>query len=1526
MWLLALLILLFVAVVGAIQIPQVQTRLVQYLAQSITERTGFYTSIEGVHIKWFDTGVLDSVTIMDDENRPMIIANQLTVDFDIRTSFDGGNILIDEAQVTGGVLNLRKDAIDSTLNITRFIDTVKSIIRKPRKPKARSAPPLFTINDISLEGITFQYYDAGANLLPDRFDYNHFTIYDIYADASDLHIVADTLEVDIHHMRGYEPDYDLTIDDFSGYYRFTNHDMVFQDFELHAGNSVLRDSLVFKYRTKASLGYFNDSVTLVADIKNSELHAEDLARFAPTLLGYDDAYRVSGRFNGQISDFTLSDMIFSFGAASQLAGTVSFDGLPNTKEAFTELKLKDAWVSPADLKQYVNNEEAYRTMKKFGTVAFSAEFLGFPDDFVANGQFITDLGNIESDINLKLENTPVYSGSLSLQDFDLGTLTDEPELLQQTSFRGYIEGEGITVEEARLNLEAEFDYLGLNQYTYQNITTDARLARSFFEGKLTIDDPNLRFTANGTLDFREGEERIKLAAKLDTAFFHELNLSDKYLFISTQLDADTRGLKVDELKGRAAFDDLYIAYEDRKLLIDSLRFQSDFDSLSRQVKIQTERVKAELTGNFTFTNLANDVQQLAKEYQLIFKNDEKKLEEYYATRQVHPVQYYQDQSYEINYQLELQNANPLLQMFAPEVVLSQNFQAEGRFTGGYTNIFSVQSTFDTLQFRDHYFYDNRVEFTTSKIVDSTSVLAMLYLHSAQQDIATTNLQAPMEDLSLEAIWSGDHIDFQQYIRRQGTDNYANLLGEVKFLTDSTRIHFHPSNLQVLDQEWEFAPQNQILITSQEVIFEQFNVFSEMDDFRQEVVALGTLSTNPDKQLTVNINRFQIANLNPLLEEEYHGEVNGFVDLKGVFTNPADTLQSLILDSEIAVNDFSINTFEVGNIIGLAKWNNQRKNLNLDVMVNRDGQRIVSINGEYDPKQQEDQLSLKATLRGASIKVAEPYVDELFTELEGKINGSIDITGRLNYPILRGKGTLADGHVRVNYLNTRYNFNGGVFFDANTIGVEGLVLKDERNQTATFDGGIFHDGFRNFVLDLNGSLSNVAVLNTTLQDNDMFYGRGYATGTVSLLGSIENLDITARAKTEKGTKIYIPVGGIEGVEQSDFISFVNSDSVLLAKSEIDKVNLSGFNLDLDIEVTPEAYGEIIFDVKTGDIIRGRGQGQLQMLINSQGDFTMFGDLRFLEGGYNFTLYNIINKEFNIEPGSSIAWLGDPYGGVLDIQATYAQVASLAPLVVDPDRRNDDEVRRNYPTEVVLELTGDLMSPDIDFDINILNYPQNNLWLRTAVETLNNTVAYDQEELNRQVFSLIVLRQFSEQGSFDVGGSVGSSVSELLSNQFSYWLSQVDENLEIDVDLGNFDNDRFNTFQLRLSYSFMDGRLRVTRDGGFTDLNNNTNAATVIGDVSVEYLLTDDGRYRVKMYNRNNFNSLTNPIAQNFNTTQGISLLYIQSFDKISDLLTDTRERVIQERKDDSQVNKNADPKPISQSTEQPAPNPAKNLPK
>jgi hypothetical protein len=178
--------------------------------------------------------------------------------------------------------------------------------------------------------------------------------------------------------------------------------------------------------------------------------------------------------------------------------------------------------------------------------------------------------------------------------------------------------------------------------------------------------------------------------------------------------------------------------------------------------------------------------------------------------------------------------------------------------------------------------------------------------------------------------------------------------------------------------------------------------------------------------------------------------------------------------------------------------------------------------------------------------------------------------------------------------------------------------------------------------------------------------------------------------------------------------------------------------------------------------------------------------------------------------------------------------------------------------------------------------------------------DEQEMKRQVFSLIVLRRFSPPESFNTSGSLASSVSELFSNQLSYWMSQVDENLQIDVDLAGMDQESFNAFQLRLSYTFLNGRLRVTRDGTFGNQGNTSNTSNTatgntgtnynaIGDWTVDYLLTADGKFKVKMYSRTNVNPVNTSLNSQSAITTGVSLLYTQSFNEVKDILKSNRDK-------------------------------------
>ena len=420
-----------------------------------------------------------------------------------------------------------------------------------------------------------------------------------------------------------------------------------------------------------------------------------------------------------------------------------------------------------------------------------------------------------------------------------------------------------------------------------------------------------------------------------------------------------------------------------------------------------------------------------------------------------------------------------------------------------------------------------------------------------------------------------------------------------------------------------------------------------------------------------------------------------------------------------------------------------------------------------------------------------------------------------------------------------------------------------------------------------------------EEDATFYGVFYGTGDIHVKGLTSDIEIYSNElKTEKRTKIFIPLQGYETAENKSYIRFVNKKDSINTSAQANEIDLSGIKLDLNLEVTDQAYAEIIFDKNAGDIIKSYGTGQMKIQLDTRGDFNLYGNYIINKGTYNFTLANVINKEFIIEPNSSISWTGDPYEGKMDIIAKYSQNASLAPIldtaVVDISAA---EVRRKYPVAVEMNLTEQLLSPELVFDINITDYPSslpgNNNNVVTTDEFINefySNIRANEQELNKQVFSLILLKRLSTLNSTANAGvrsGATGSMSELLGNYLSHLLSQVDENFEIDLDLTDFNNDSEDNLTYRLSYSFFDGRFRVTRSSTIVNDKNSTNPNSnntneLVGDWTLEYSVTPDGKLRLKAFNKSE--SDIGIITQNnsVNMTYGASLLHAQSFNKLSDL--------------------------------------------
>ncbi len=783
----------------------------------------------------------------------------------------------------------------------------------------------------------------------------------------------------------------------------------------------------------------------------------------------------------------------------------------------------------------------------------------------------------------------------------------------------------------------------------------------------------------------------------------------------------------------------------------------------------------------------------------------------------------------------------------------------------------MQVVNDTISYAGNTFVNNNLNVDASKYIGKPKILAAADIQSAEQFLSNG---AYLNDLVFSTVWDNNKIDFNWYHIQHKLNNTNDLYGEIYFYKDSTQIHLNRSNLSLLDNIWTIQDNNFITIANREITIQNLNISST----EQMLTVAGVISRDPEKVLSISANNLYIGTINPLISKKLSGRLSGEFAISNFYGSPT-------IVSNFYIGDFAINQILVGNIFSSNDWNNDKDLFDIQLVVNRDDTPMILVNGIFNPFDQANALDLNATFMNARLNVAEPFIETLFSKLQGGISGNIRITGPIKSPKIAGEGSISRAGLKVNYLNTFYRVEGNWAFDSTAIYLKELSLTDANNNKATLGGSFTHQNFKKFNINLNGSMQRFLVLSTSANDNELFYGTGIASGTLAITGPIEDITIRAQATTERGTKFYIPIGGTNSSEFEDYISFVDFSDTLqnfYIDAEQD-VKVTGLNLEFDLDVTEDAYGEIIFDITSGDIIRGRGNGHLSMKIDTKGEFTMLGNYEFVSGGYNFTMYNIVNKEFIINPRSKITWTGDPYAGIMDIDASYKVTTSLKPLV-DSVYRDTPDLDRIYPVEVLLSLNGQLLTPDIEFDIIIDEYPKSNADLDTQIKGFLNTIAVDQQELNRQVFSLLILRNFSQQNSFSSSGTIGSSVSEFVSNQLSYWISQVDDNLTIDMDLGNLDADALKTFQLRISYVFMEGKLIVTRDGGFTDPDNVASVSSIAGDWTLEYLLSEDGKLRIKLFNRTNYNQLNSATgsASQALLSGGFSLIFTTSFDNFGEL--------------------------------------------
>jgi hypothetical protein len=1297
-------------------------------------------------------------------------------------------------------------------------------------------------------------------------DLTHFRKIDMLLDRVELGRQSN-FSFNLHNLN-FTCDNGFEVSEIASEFWFADSTVSIRNLNAVASNSFLKiDTLAFdlkKYWTTNN--FFDLKFDLL--IEKLKFDYSDFSFLFPQFEGAGFTGEMSGRLYGKPAEIKGKDFKANIGDLTRVNGDFYINGLPDLENTYLFVNLLESY---ANLNQLRNVEfpaaitplkiELPRFLDNVGVFSYRGNFTGFLNDFVAYGSAYSNLGSIEGDVSFKPTKDDMLKvkGHVTTKNLRIGSIF-KVDYLGKLTLNGDVDG---TIKDTLFNLSFNgvIDTIDIKNYQYQNIIVKGTLQNKLFDGALTINDPNLKMDYEGNLDLSPSLPAFKFRANVSYADLSALNLmSDSVSMISGVVRANFKGNIIDNMQGDIDIEKLRYRNSTGMLYLERATVNNSDQGDVSLLTIKSDWFDAEVNGRYNFFD---------------FKTTLTRFYQHYMPSSFTAEAYERFYENEFTYVVNVKNTDPLTTVFVPGLKIKSPFAIHGFFNNNTLGAYLL-TTIPGIDYEDYKAENLSVDLRAAPN-DFTCIISSNNLQLAKN--------IGMQNLKVLATGKDDRLATNLSWKNEGLKRSSGDIHTVAtFERNRTRfphitLEVAPAEIFVNDSCWNLTSSS---IEMDSTAFSAAEI--SLTNGIQKLLVGGKINENSDARVSFRFDELDFRTFDLILGESgFGGRLNGRFEITGFYSRRN-------FDLDLSLMELSYQSKYLGDLIMKCKWNPEIEKLVSSVTLKDKDRFVVNGKGLIDPVN--NSLDLKLDLDKTPISVLGVFAPFLFYELEGGINGNMHIHGKTNQLMYDGKlvpDTRAG--IGLTFLKTHYYFSDPVYFNNDSMLFKNIKIEDELGNKALLNGSIKHSTFQKMSYDLTVNTDKILAMNTTIANNEWFYGTAIAGGNLSITGKGNEVSLDGDFKSEKGTTIFIPLERRGKVEKYDFIRFVNAQSTAEQPVEFKPVS-SGLNMNFDIEVTPDAKVQLIFNSQIGDIIRGEGNGNVQVKVDKDFNLKLYGDYLIEKGDYLFTLENIINKRFTINRGGTIKWTGDPYDAQIDLTALYKVKTSLYDLFPEGSGAKDLDRVRRLPVDCIIQLKESLLQPTIDFKIE----------LPTAEESLKdavNQLIVTKEDVNKQMISLLMLGRFYTPEFFagkpttETGTEfMGATASELLSNQLSNWLSQITDQLDIGVNIrpGNeISNDQV---ELALSTQILNDR--VTIDGNIANNSNlNTkNSRDLVGDFDVKIKLTNDNRLQLKVYNHAN-----DYVSYEYETgvyTQGIGLSYREEFNTLRELYQRYKEALTRKR--------------------------------
>lgn len=1460
------------------EIPAVQNFVAREATEIISRKLGTRISIDRVDIGLFYRVSLDGFYVEDFQRDTLLYAGRLDARIKSLGLF-GGGLVFSRAELSDARFCLRETP-DGEMNIKQVVDKLS------KKDKARAEGKFrLEIERLETEGLDFCMERLEHRNPSYGVDFADMHLIDIRAELKNFTIDGPVIHTDIGRLAMRERS-GFVVEDLAGCLCIANGCIDIREGHIRTAKSNIElPSLSLIGLDWALYKNFVEEVDVTAQVVNTTLSSDDIAYFSPKMKDWHLTLTdLNADVSGPVADMSGSLRSVRTGADTKLSVDFAAQGLPDVGKGHFKADISELTTSAADVDRLAAAltgknlpDEVLRIAKNAGKIGLAGKFDGTLTAFAADAALATEIGGgtCRLQVSSLRDGCRGVLGDVKTSSLQLGELL-ENDLLGPLSLNVHVNGE-LSSEHSDAEVSGEILRLGINGYDYDSLRMKGHLVNREFNGLIEARDRNLRFDFRGLLDLNDEQRpRYDFALDLEEANLAALgvNRRDSVSVLAARIAARAVGRTLDDLNGIIFVRDVSYRYNDRELAADSVVIVGRNSLSDKFIRLRSDFVDADYEGKTSYKEVFAYLQQRFRDYVPMLDGGP-------GWQAQHPDTVELADGYS-QLTVNVRKINPLVNAVSSGLQIADGSRLQLR----------INPANDKLSFEAASDYIERGRMLVTRL--------NLDAHNRGDSLV---FAASTEDLYLNGFhmsrvgMSGGAKDNKLELITDFADTIGDVSGRIGFRSEFARgrgpagrqidLRLTPSYISRGEKTWNIYTDGITADTSR-IRIDRFR----MVNAGQQLLLDGVVSRRLQDSVQLTLHNFELAPFSQFTSSmgyRVDGRTNGSATMKAV-------LGAGEVQADIVVDSISINDLAVPSIWLRSRWDFIQNRAGILVQQRENLDTLVR--GFYAPSQK--RYYARATLDAVELSALDPLLKGVVERTGGNADVDIALRGSGKEANLSGQIAVRDFTTTVDFTQVTYTMPRTVIeVKNNHLIAEGVPLYDPEKNEGLFSIDLNLEHLSNISYSVKVLPKELMVLNTTSKDNDLFYGRIFASGSATIAGSKGGVKMDIVATTEGDSEFYMPLSGQSNAKTADFVTFVTPEQIdttdylvrkkLLFQQQGRKKEAAGSTMDITmaLNVQDNTAFQLVIDPTVGSALKGRGNGMLNLHINpGNGIFNMYGDYTLIEGSFLFSLQNIISKKFIIESGSMIQWTGEPVDARLDINAVYKLKTSLQPLLNTVTASSDDDQSgsrisdRSVPVDCKIHIGGRLSNPQLDFSVVV---PVTDIETQAAVASVLNT----QEAQAQQFISLVALGTFSNSGSANIGASSGVATGlEMLTNQLTNWFSTDDYRIILNYRAGS--EMTGDEVDFGFSTNLINNRLLVEVEGNYIIDNKqavSNNVSNFMGEAHVTWLIDKSGNLRLKAFTQT---------IDRFDENQGlqetgIGISYKEDFNNFKDLKQRIRDR-------------------------------------